>query len=239
MINRAAYKKGETMAKATVLVVEDDEDILDLLMYNFSSAGFEVFTAKEGYAALAAARDRHPDLLVLDLMIPGLDGFEVCKELKRGGETRHIPVIMLTAKGEEVDRIVGLELGADDYVVKPFSPRELILRARAVLRRSTIEPGPEKVWQSEGLRVDFDAHKVSVDEAEIALTALEFKLLVEMIRNPGKVQTRDQLLDKVWAYQFDGYARTVDTHVRRLRQKLGPYSNMVETVRGVGYRFRG
>jgi two-component system phosphate regulon response regulator PhoB len=146
---------------------------------------------------------------------------------------------MLTAKGEEVDRIVGLELGADDYVVKPFSPRELMLRVRAVLRRASAEPAAEAVWQNEGLRVDFEAHKATVDDDEIVLTATEFKLLVELIRSRGKVQTRDQLLDKVWGYHFEGYARTVDTHVRRLRQKLGGYSHWVETVRGVGYRLRG
>ncbi len=225
--------------KTEILVVEDDDDILELLTYNLSSAGFEVVTAKDGYAALAAVRNHRPDLVVLDLMIPGIDGFEVCKELKRSTDTRNIPVIMLTARGEEVDRIVGLELGADDYVVKPFSPRELILRIRAVLRRAPADANQEKTWQHEGLKVDFDAHKLTVDGEEVALTALEFKLLSELIRSPGKVRTRDQLLESVWAYQFDGYARTVDTHVRRLRQKLGNYSDWVETVRGVGYRFKG
>jgi len=137
-----------------------------------------------------------------------------------------------------VGRIVELELGADDYVVKPFSPRELILRIRAVLRRSSQEASNESIWQNEGLRVDFEAHKATMDGNEMLLTATEFKLLVELIRSRGKVQTRDQLLDKVWGYQFEGYARTVDTHVRRLRQKLGLYSYWVETVRGVGYRFK-
>ncbi len=227
------------MQRTRVLIVEDDSDILNLLSYNVQAAGFDVVTAVDGNAALAMVRQHSPDLVLLDLMIPGIDGFEVCRELKRGLETRNIPVIMLTARGEEVDRIVGLELGADDYVVKPFSPRELILRIRAVLRRSAPEAMVESVWQNEDLRVDFDGHKLSVDGEDVPLTATEFKLLSELIRNPGKVQTRDQLLDRVWAYQFDGYARTVDTHVRRLRQKLGRYSEWVETVRGVGYRFRG
>jgi two-component system phosphate regulon response regulator PhoB len=222
-----------------ILVVEDDEDILELLTYSFSSAGFAVATAKDGYAALSSAKEQRPDLVVLDLMIPGLDGFEVCRELKRSAETSHIPVIMLTARGEEVDRIVGLELGADDYVVKPFSPRELILRARAVLRRSPLVPNAECVWHKGGLRVDFEAHQLTVDGEEVPLTALEFKLLCELIRHIGKVRTRDQLLENVWDYQFDGYARTVDTHVRRLRQKLGDRSDQIETVRGAGYRFRG
>jgi two-component system phosphate regulon response regulator PhoB len=207
------------------------------LAHNLRVAGYEILTCEEGYEALTQAKQRLPDLVLLDLMIPGLDGFEVCKELKRSPETRNIPVIMLTARGEEVDRIVGLELGADDYVVKPFSPRELMLRVRAVLRRSSAEPLEGSVWQSEGLRLDLEAHKVTVDGAEVTLTSTEFKLLAELIRHRGKVQTRDQLLDKVWGYQFAGYGRTVDTHVRRLRQKLGGYSRWVETVRGVGYRF--
>jgi len=227
------------MSKISILVVEDDTDILKLLAYNLRTAGYEVLTCEEGYDAVTMAKQRLPGLVLLDLMIPGLDGFEVCKELKRSPETRNIPVIMLTAKGEEVDRIVGLELGADDYVVKPFSPRELMLRVRAVLRRSTAEPTAESFWENEGLRVDFEAHKATIDGEEVILTATEFKLLVELIRSRGKVLTRDQLLDKVWGYQFEGYARTVDTHVRRLRQKLGKYYHWVETVRGVGYRLRG
>lgn len=228
------------MSKTRILIVEDDTDILHLLTYNIRSAGFEVMTATDGYTALAIVRQDMPHLVVLDLMIPGIDGFEVCRELKQNTQTKDIPVIMLTAKGEEIDRIVGLELGADDYVVKPFSPRELVLRIRAVLRRRPLETtSSETVWQKEGLHVDFEAHKVRVDGEEITLTATEFKLFSELIRNPGRVQTRDQLLERVWAYQFEGYARTVDTHVRRLRQKLGPYSDWIETVRGVGYRFKG
>lgn len=227
------------MPKARILIVEDDSDILHLLAYNIEAAGFDVVTAMDGNTALEMVRRHPPDLVVLDLMIPGIDGFEVCKELKRGAETRGIPVIMLTARGEEVDRIVGLELGADDYVVKPFSPRELILRIRAILRRSATDATEERIWRSEGLSVDFEGHKLTVDGAETPLTATEFKLLAEFVRTPGKVLTRDQLLDRVWAYQFEGYARTVDTHVRRLRRKLGPHADRVETVRGVGYRFRG
>lgn len=227
------------MSKTRILVVEDDVDILHLLTYNIEAAGFDVLRATEGHEALTCIRREAPQLVILDLMIPGIDGLEVCKEIKRGPQTRDIPVIILTARGEEIDRIVGLELGADDYVVKPFSPRELILRIKAVLRRTPAEiPVPEKIWENEGLRIDFDAHRVSVDGEEISLTATEFKLLCELIRNPERVQTRDQLLNSVWDYQFDGYARTVDTHVRRLRQKLGRYSDWIETVRGVGYRFK-
>jgi two-component system, OmpR family, phosphate regulon response regulator PhoB len=226
------------MPKCLILIVEDDPDILQLLTYNLQSADFEVVSATDGNNALTLARQYLPHLVILDLMIPGINGFEVCKELKRGADTRKIPIIMLTARGDEVDRVVGLELGADDYVVKPFSPRELVLRIGAVLRRAPLEK-VETAWQNEGLRVDFQAHKVEVDGADAVLTATEFKLLTELIRNSGRVQTRDQLLNKVWAYQFEGYARTVDTHVRRLRQKLGPYSDWIETIRGVGYRFRG
>jgi DNA-binding response OmpR family regulator len=226
------------MPKTLVLIVEDDPDIMQLLTYNLQSANFEVVTSSDGNNALTMARQYLPHLVILDLMIPGINGFEVCKELKRGADTQKIPIIILTARGDEVDRVVGLELGADDYVVKPFSPRELILRIGAVLRRAPAEK-MESAWQNEGLRVDFQAHRVEVDGSDAVLTATEFKLLTELIRNSGRVQTRDQLLNKVWAYQFEGYARTVDTHVRRLRQKLGRYSDWIETIRGVGYRFRG
>jgi DNA-binding response OmpR family regulator len=226
------------MTKSLILVVEDDTDILGLVTHNLKSAEFDVLTAQDGYVALSLAKKHLPQLVILDLMLPGLDGFEVCKELKRSPATKNIPVLMLTARGEEVDRIVGLELGADDYVVKPFSPRELVLRVRAILRRfEGVEPAVTK-WQRNGLGVDFESHRVTVDNQETILTATEFRLLTELIRNLGKVLTRDQLLDKVWGYQFDGYARTVDTHIRRLRQKIGPYAGWIETVRGVGYRFR-
>jgi DNA-binding response OmpR family regulator len=226
------------MTKTLILVVEDDTDILRLVTHNLKSAEFGVLTAQDGYAALSLAKKHLPQLVILDLMLPGLDGFEVCKELKRSPATKNIPVLMLTARGEEVDRVVGLELGADDYVVKPFSPRELVLRVRAILRRFAPEEPAITRWQRNGLGVRFDSHRVTIDNQEAILTATEFRLLAELIRNLGKVLTRDQLLDKVWGYQFDGYARTVDTHIRRLRQKIGPYAEWIETVRGVGYRFR-
>ena len=226
------------MEKSTILVVEDEADILQLVDHNLKLADFHVLTAQDGYEALSLAKKHLPQLVILDLMLPGLDGFEVCKELKRSPTTKNIPVLMLTARGEEVDRIVGLELGADDYVVKPFSPRELVLRVRAILRRFSPEESAVTRWQRNGLGVDYESHRVTVDNQESILTATEFRLLAELIRNLGKVLTRDQLLDKVWGYQFDGYARTVDTHIRRLRQKIGPYAKWIETVRGVGYRFR-
>ncbi len=226
------------MTKESVLIVEDDEDILQLLEYNFQNAGFDVSVARDGLDALNKIRRQRPDLVLLDIMLPGADGFEVCKSIKRDPKTVQLPVIMLTARGEEVDRIVGLELGADDYVVKPFSPRELILRARAVLKRLSSEISPKQVLRKDGLNVDLDAHRAEAQGEEILLTATEFKLLAELFKSQGRVQTRDQLLNTVWGYEFEGYARTVDTHVRRLRQKLGPHAALIETVRGVGYRFK-
>ena len=226
------------MSKETILIVEDDEDILQLLEFNFESAGFEVSTSMDGREGLAMAKRLRPDMVLLDLMLPGMDGFDICKELKRDAETSAIPVIMLTARSEEVDRIVGLELGADDYVVKPFSFRELMLRVRAVLRRAGGPAPMRSTLQREGLTVDLETHKVFADEEEITLTATEFKLLAELIKTSPRVRTRDQLLTTVWGYEFEGYARTVDTHVRRLRQKLGDHAALIETVRGVGYRFK-
>lgn len=226
------------MQSEKILIVEDDEDILQLLSFNFESAGFTVCTARDGVSGLAMAREKHPNMVLLDLMLPGMDGFEVCKELKRDERMAAVPVIMLTARGQEVDRIVGLELGADDYVVKPFSFRELLLRVRAVLRRVSGTTTPRAFFERGGLAVDLEAHKVTVAGEEISLTATEFKLLSELITSSPRVMTRDHLLSTVWGYEFEGYARTVDTHVRRLRQKLGDCARFVETVRGVGYRFK-
>jgi two-component system phosphate regulon response regulator PhoB len=227
------------MKKEVILVVEDDEDIQQLLTYNLEAAGFEVQTSPDGPEGIEAAHAEHPNLIILDLMLPGMDGFDVCRELKRDPETSHIPIIMLTARSEEVDRIVGLELGADDYVVKPFSPRELILRVRAVLRRTTVEEQERSIVERDGLLIDMEGHKVFIDGTEAPLTATEFRLLAELLNSSGRVRTRDQLLTTVWGYEFEGYARTVDTHVRRLRQKLGGKADLIETVRGVGYRFKG
>ncbi len=228
------------MSAQKILVVEDHRDTRELLKYNLVAAGFDVAAAENGQAGLDLAAAFKPALILLDLMMPGMDGLEVCRSLKGDSTLSRIPVIMLTAKGEEVDKIVGLELGADDYVVKPFSPRELILRIKAVLRRYGVpEPDAPKLWERDGLQIDFEAHQLTVDNKEVALTATEFKLLTVLISGAGKVQTRDNLLDTVWDTHFEGYSRTVDTHVRRLRQKLGPYAEFIETVRGVGYRFKG
>lgn len=221
----------------TLLVVEDENDIRQLLRFNLEREGYAVLEADNGLDGLRTASLELPDLVVLDLMLPGLDGCEVCRRLKTQTATAGTPVLMLTARGEEVDRIEGFTLGADDYVVKPFSVKELVLRIRAILRRSDrTEPGA--VLSRGGLFIDVDAHRVTLDGMELALTATEFRLLEDLMRHAGAVRTREQLLNAVWGYSFDGYARTVDTHVRRLRAKLGDEASALETVRGVGYRLK-
>ncbi|MBS3779018.1 MAG: response regulator [Desulfovermiculus sp.] len=222
----------------SVLIVEDDQDILNLLSFTIHNQGYRALQSRQGEEGLKMARTERPDIILLDLMLPGMDGITVCKELKSKTETAHIPVVMLTAKGEENDRILGLETGADDYVVKPFSPRELVLRLEAVLRRSQPRQAQEEVWEQGGLRVEFDAFQVFVDDQEIELTSTEFHLLAALIRSGGRVLTREQLLDQVWGYEFDGYARTVDTHMHRLRHKLGRVADRMQTVRGVGYKLK-
>jgi phosphate regulon transcriptional regulator PhoB len=221
-----------------VLVVEDEEDILNLLEYNLTNAGLKVLKARDGLSALNIVKEERPDLVLLDLMLPGLDGIEVCKILKRDESTRDIPVLMVTAKGEEVDRVVGLEIGAEDYIVKPFSPRELVLRVKSVLKR--VKAGKAiKAKRYGPLFIDPETHEVSVDENKVSLTSTEFKLLWELLQRPGFVISRDSLLDKVWGVGCYVTPRTVDTHIRRLREKLGKAGNLIETVRGFGYRMRG
>ncbi|KAB2842214.1 response regulator transcription factor [bacterium] len=222
-----------------VLIVEDEADIQQLLSFHFQQGGYRVEVCGNGAEGLKKARERKPDLIVLDLMLPGMDGFEVCRALKGAAETRAIPVIMLTAKGEEIDKVVGFELGADDYLTKPFSPRELLLRAKAVLRRTQKTEGAEESQQIRfgELLLDLSRHKVWLAGKEVELTAIEFKLLRYLLETKGRVQTRDTLLDKVWGYDAYVTTRTVDTHVKRLREKLGKFENYIETVRGIGYRF--
>lgn len=221
----------------TILVVDDEPDIVEIVQYNLEKAGYTVLIAHDGATALQKARETTPSLIILDLMLPGLEGTDVCRILKQDDRTRTIPIIMLTAKSEEVDRVVGLELGADDYVVKPFSPRELVLRAKAILRRFSADEhavGPIKVGH---LTIDIDGHQVALQDVPIKLTATEFKLLVTLFQRRGRVQTRDELLNVVWGYDYMGYGRTVDAHVKRLREKLGDAGTTIETVRGVGYLF--
>ncbi|HEY4283857.1 MAG TPA: response regulator [Chthoniobacterales bacterium] len=221
-----------------ILIVEDERDVSDLLTLNLRRAGgFNVSTVTDGVSGLQKARAEKPALIILDLMLPGLSGLEVCKILKSEKETRDIAILMLTAKAEEVDRVVGLEFGADDYVTKPFSPREVLLRIQAILRR-----GGDMAEQGEvvvdGISIDPSRHRVSVNGKLIHLTSIEFKLLQTLVVRRGRVQSRERLLNEVWGYEALIDTRTVDTHVRRLRSKLGKQGDAVETVRSFGYRFR-
>ena len=222
-----------------ILVVDDEPDITALVAYHLARAGYRVSTAANGTEALKAAREERPDVVVLDLMLPGVSGWDVLQELRRLDETREVGVILLTSRREEVDRIRGLSLGADDYLTKPFSPAELALRVAALLRRlaspavsagSTLAAGP--------VRVDRSAHRVTVDGKELTLTATEYKLLLTLMERRGRVQSRPQLLETVWDAQPDIQTRTVDMHVQRLRTKLGEHGDLIETARGFGYRFR-
>jgi two-component system, OmpR family, phosphate regulon response regulator PhoB len=222
---------------ARILIIEDEKDLQQVLDYNLRQAGHETMQALGGQEGLRLAHERRPDLVLLDLMLPDVPGTEVCKALKRDERTRDIPVVMLTARAEEVDRVVGFELGADDYVVKPFSVRELLLRLQALLRRAQAEPAPTPLIEFGCLRIDNAAHRVWVEKSEVELTALEFRLLVTLYERRDRVQSRARLLDDVWGIEAEINTRTVDTHVKRLREKMGAARDYVETVRGVGYRF--
>jgi len=220
----------------TVLIIEDENDLAELVSFNLEKEGYRTITALDGASGLEAARSQQPDLILLDLMLPGMMGMEVCKILKKSEKTAHIPVIMLTAKGEEIDRVVGFEVGADDYVVKPFSTRELLLRIKAVLRRSLPDAPAGKVLAIGPVTIDPDRHTVAVDGEEIVLTTTEFKLLLNLAERLGRVQSRDLLLKNVWGYNYVGDTRTVDTHITRLRTKLGRGGDLIRTVRGFGYK---
>lgn len=223
--------------KAKILVVDDEPDALELIEFNLKGGGFEVVTAADGEAALRQARLQAPDLVLLDLMLPEVDGLEVCKILRRDSATSSLPIIMVTAKAGELDRVLGLELGADDYVTKPFSPRELVLRVKNLLRRrQATEEKAERV-QAHELLIDLPRHLVSVQGRAVELTATEFRLLTVLAQRRGRVQSREQLLRDVWNYDNVIDTRTVDTHMRRLREKLGRAARFLDTVRGVGYRF--
>jgi DNA-binding response OmpR family regulator len=222
----------------TVLVVEDEEDILELVAYNLERAGMRVLRARNGVEAMALLPREKPDLVVLDIMLPKMDGKEVCRRIRQDERTRSIPVVMLTALAEEVDRVVGFELGADDYVTKPFSPKELVLRVQAILRRIREPRAGQEMIRLPGILIDPEGFRVEVEGQELALTATEFRLLYQLASHAGKVLSREVLLERAWGYSYEGYARTVDTHVRRLRQKLGRARDRIETLRGLGYRFR-
>ena len=225
---------------AKILIVEDERDIADLLRYNLQEAGFKTDYVRNGADALQRAVEKTPDLILLDLMLPEVDGMIVCRLLRNDPRTKNIPIVMVTAKTEEKDRVAGLELGADDYITKPFSPREVVLRVSAVLRRIQIGKQTESTKQIEthGVTIDLDKHQVLTESGPIDLTATEFKLITLFARSPGRVFTRDILMDVIWGQDYYGIDRTVDTHVSRLRGKLGEFGKHIETVHGVGYRFK-
>ncbi len=219
---------------ATVYVIEDDPDVAEILRHNLSQEGFEVAVFADGDEGLAAIEERPPDLVLLDLMLPGRGGLEIARALRRKEDTAALPIIMITARSEEADILHGLEQGADDYVTKPFRPREVVARVKALLRR--YRQGAEDVFSWRELEVNFSRHRVNAAGKEIVLTAKEFLLLRALIMAKGRVLSRTQLLDQVWGYDYYGGERTVDVHIRRLRQKLGPGADLVQTVKGFGYR---
>ena len=223
--------------KQRILVVDDEPEAVELVEFNLKQAGYAVTTAMDGAEALKKARAQTPDLIVLDVMLPEMDGFEICKSLRLDAATAKVPIIMLTAKAAEIDRVLGLELGADDYLTTPFSPRELMLRVKKILARFQSEEKPKEQIRFGDLLIDLPRHLASWKGREIELTATEFKLLTILAQRSGRVQSRDQLLRDVWEYDSLIDTRTVDTHMRRLREKIGPAAKHLETVRGVGYRF--
>lgn len=224
-------------SRKSVLVIDDEKDIRELLQYNLSKEGYDVSTAKTGEEGFEAARSKKPDLVILDLMLPGVDGLEVCRMLRANASTKHLPVLMLTAKGSETDQIVGLELGADEYIVKPFSVKVLLARVKNIFRSREKRSEAPLVMKTGPLTVDRDRHTVLLQGKEIILTNLEFRILSFLVENRGRVFSRDQLLDGVWKGEGFVVDRTVDVHVRSIRQKLGKHREMLETVRGAGYRF--
>jgi len=236
--NRTGCGKGRSMNRGEkILIAEDEADVQELVSLHLRNAGFVPVNAENGPEAIRRAREDAPSLIVLDIMLVGMNGLEVCKLLKADAATSRIPLIMLTAKAEEPDRIIGLELGADDYMTKPFSPRELVLRVKSVLRRSSPAASQGMAQLKAGtVIIDRERHAVRVRGKQVDLTATEFKLLSLLVERRGRVQSRDGLLNEVWGYESAIDTRTVDTHVRRLREKLGPGADCIETIRGFGYR---
>ncbi|MCX7950802.1 MAG: response regulator transcription factor [Clostridiales bacterium] len=229
------------MASEKILIIDDELHIVELLKYNLEMNGYKVYYALNGNEGINIAYEKKPDLILLDIMLPEIDGFEVCKKIKRDDELANIPIIMLTAKGEEFDKILGLELGADDYITKPFSVRELVARIKVVLRRNTKEEKQTNIINIGNLTIDMERHEVLKDGKRVELTLKEFELLKLLVLNKGKVMTRDFLLDKIWGYEYYGETRTVDVHVRHLRQKIeedDKNPKYIETVRGIGYKFK-
>jgi two-component system alkaline phosphatase synthesis response regulator PhoP len=227
------------MSEYKILAVDDEEHIQELIKFNLENSGYKVICCGTGNEALKIVRSERPDLVLLDVMLPGIDGYDVCKEIRKDNNISNIPIIMITAKSEELDKILGLELGSDDYMTKPFSIRELLARVKAVLRRTTIQP-IDKSYKFDNIVIDFEKHEVTKDSNRVELTLKEFEVLEILVKNKGRVITRDFLLDKVWGYEYFGETRTVDVHIRHLRQKLeedDKSPKYIETIRGVGYRF--
>lgn len=227
------------MAGEKILVVDDEEHIIQLIKFNLEKNGYKVISAIDGIEGLKTAKSERPQLVLLDLMLPGLDGYDVCREIRKDNNISNMPVIMITAKGEELDKILGLELGADDYITKPFSVRELMARVKAVLRRTKIEYN-DKSYKFGDIAIDFQKHEIIKANEKLDLTLKEFELLEVLIKNKGRVMTRDFLLDKIWGYEYIGETRTVDVHIRHLRQKIeddDKKPKYIETIRGIGYRF--
>ncbi|MBQ9106218.1 MAG: response regulator transcription factor [Mailhella sp.] len=224
------------MMNELILVVDDEEDIRDLLVFNLKREGYDTIEATDGVEALEQVRLHRPSLILLDVMLPRMDGLAVCRALGKDRLTENIPVIMLTARGDDVDRIVGFELGADDYVVKPFNTRELLLRIKAMLRRRVPAEEEDPMLRCHGVCLDPQAHKVTINDRPVELTATQFCLLKDLMSSPGCVRSREELLSSIWDYQFEGYDRTIDTHIKRLRARLGDAADIIETVRGIGYR---
>lgn len=231
-------KVNLTPSKQKILVIDDEPNIVELVKFHLEREGYEVITGGDGLEAITLVRNEQPDLVVLDVMLPKLDGFEVCRQLRL--EQNQVPVIMLTAKEDEISRVLGLEIGADDYITKPFSPRELIARIKTIFRRLRPKETPHSLISYRRLSIDLNKYQAMVDNQTLTLTAKEFDLLALLARNPGQVFTRDFLLDKLWGYTYYGDTRTVDVHIRRLRQKLTEFQieDYIETVRGVGYKLK-
>jgi len=220
-----------------ILIIDDEQDILDLLSYNLEREGYSIVTANDGVTAKELSLTSNPDLIILDLMLPGINGLELCRLFRNNPETADIPVMMLTAKGEEIDKVLGFEIGADDYVTKPFGIPEIVARVRSLLRRAGTSPREKELYQFGMLYVDLSAHVVKVDGSVVKLSPLEFNLLKYFITHQERVHSRDRLLDKVWGDEAYVEPRTVDVHIRRLREKIEPFGSMIKTIRGSGYRF--
>ena len=226
------------MSKPKILIIEDERSLIDILSYNLSREGFDVISASDGTEGLRRAQTSAPDVIVLDLMLPGIDGLQICRQLRSDPKTQGIRIVMLTAKSEEVDEIVGFNMGADDYVAKPFKIKPLISRIKALLRRPAVEPASAEVIAVAGIEVDRTLHTAKLDGEEMLLTPTEFKMLWTMMRRPGRPYSRNELLDNARGEDANALERTIDVHVRSLRQKLGEKGNLIETVRGIGYRFK-